>query len=157
MTGEVLTRTTIWVSFAGYVAGAALLALSRDRAARIAWTLGCLGLLAHTLVAFHVHHAWSHAAAYRATARRTAELFGLDWGGGLYFNYAMLAGWSADAVAWWWTDRRRRGLWAAAWQGFLFFMFFNGLVVFARGATRWIGLSALAGLVLLWLGTRRER
>ena len=33
------------------------------------------------------------------SARQTAEVFGLDWGGGLYVNYAFTAAWVAD-VAW---------------------------------------------------------
>src|SRR6266700_4246784 len=38
----------------------------------------------HVVSAFHFHHHWSHAAEYEETARRTAELFGVRSGAGLY-------------------------------------------------------------------------
>ena len=93
--GEILTKVTIWITIAGYAAGAAAFALSRERykwdsAARLAWTVACVGLLAHVAFAFHFYHGWSHGAAYRDTARQTDEVVGLNWGGGLYVNYALL-------------------------------------------------------------------
>lgn len=162
--GEVLTKLTIWIAVAGYFAGAICYALSRgrpkwDSSARLAWTAACFCLLAHVACAFHFHHGWSHAAAYRDTARQTAEVFGLDWGGGLYFNYALAAGWAAD-VCWWWGGglRAYRGRpWplAAAWHAFLLFMVFNGAVVFASGFVRWAGLGLCAALALAWLSAAR--
>jgi hypothetical protein len=162
--GELLTRVTVWVAVAGYAAGAAAFALSRgrrkwDAAARLAWTVGCAGLLAHVACAFNFYHGWSHAAAYRDTARQTAVATGLDWGGGVYFNYALLLAWVAD-VAWWWRrgrDAYRRRPWplTAAWHAFLIFMFFNATVVFASGPARWAGLCVCAGLGLAWLASRR--
>ena len=144
--GEILTRVTIWAAVAGYAAGAAALALSRERygwesAARLAWTVACVGLLAH-------------AAAYLDTARQTEEVFGLNWGGGLYVNYALLAGWVLD-VTWWWAGglaayRRRPRPLAAAWHGFLIFIIFNATVVFKTGPARWAGLCLCAGLCLVW-------
>jgi hypothetical protein len=73
----------------------------RDPAARLAWTLACAFYLMHVAAAFQFHHHWSHLAAYRETAQQTAEVFGLNWGGGLYFNYAFTIVWIADAL-WWW-------------------------------------------------------
>lgn len=161
--GEFLTRFTVWVAVAGYAAGAAVFALSRgrrgwDAAARLAWTLACASMLAHAAWAFNSYHGWSHAAAYRDTARQTAAATGLDWGGGIYFNYALLLAWVAD-VAWWWRRglaayRRRPWPLAAAWHAFLVFMFFNATVVFATGAARWAGLLVCAGLGLAWLASR---
>jgi hypothetical protein len=117
--GEFLTRLTIWITLAGYFVGVTLYSLppqgeKRDRAARIAWTVACLSLLAHFACAFHFYHHWSHDTAYRVTARQTAELFGLDWGGGLYLNYALLVGWVADVV-WWWRDSRHTGTDSERW------------------------------------------
>src|SRR5687767_13213248 len=102
--GELLTRITIWVAVVGYAAGATVFALSRGRggwarAARLAWTVACAALLAHVACAFHFYHGWGHGAAYLDTARQTNEVFGLDWGGGLYVNYALMAGWVMD-VSW---------------------------------------------------------
>ncbi len=157
--GEVLTKLTIWIAVAAYFAGAALYALARGRRrwdvlARLAWTAACASLLAHVACAFHVYHSWSHAAAYSDTARQTYEVFGLDWGGGLYVNYALAAAWAAD-VCWWWRGlegyRRRPWALAAAWHAFLLFIVFNATVVFEGGFVRWAGLALCAGLCLAWL------
>lgn len=34
-------------------------------------------------------------ALYQETAQLTAEVFGVNWGGGLYFNYVFTAVWVA--------------------------------------------------------------
>jgi hypothetical protein len=158
-TGEILTRITVWVAIAGFAAGAAAFALSRRRrgwesAARLAWTFGCVGLLAHVACAFHFYHGWSQRAAYVDTARQTDEVFGLDWGGGLYINYALLAGWVLDVTLWWarGLDAYRRRPWplSAAWHGFLIFIVFNATVVFKEGPARWAGLCLCLGLCLVW-------
>ena len=154
--GEILTRVTIWITIVGYAVGAAAFALSRkrhkwDSAARLAWTVACVGLLAHVACAFHFYHGWSHDAAYRDTARQTDDVFGLNWGGGLYINYALLIGWVLD-VSWWWLrglDAYRRRPWplVAAWHGFLIFIIFNATVVFKTGFVRWAGLVRVSGLM----------
>jgi hypothetical protein len=113
-----------------------------------------VALLAHVFCAFHFYHAWSHDAAYRETARQTDELFGINWGGGLFINYALIAGWLAD-VAWWWVrgvDSYRQRPWflLAAWHGFVIFIIFNATVVFKTGLARWIGLAICLGLCLAW-------
>ena len=165
MGGEVLTKLTIWIAVALYFAGAAAYALSRGRRrwdsfARLSWTAACAALLAHVACAFHGYHGWSHAAAYRDTARQTAEVFGLDWGGGLWVNYALAALWVAD-VCWWWAGglrayRRRPWPLVAAWHAFLLFIVFNGAVVFAAGFVRWAGLGLCAALVFVWLSAARK-
>ncbi|MGH9754136.1 MAG: hypothetical protein ACREA2_15265 [Blastocatellia bacterium] len=157
--GELLTRITVWLALAGYAIGASVYLLSRGRrswdvAARMAWTAGCVSLLVHAGAAYHFYHDWSHAVAYRETARQTAEVTGLDWGGGLFINYALIIGWVID-VAWWFRGLdayRNRPRWlAAAWQGFLLFIIFNATVVFKTGPLRWIGLGLCLGLAFLWL------
>lgn len=155
-----MTRALAWVAFAGYACGVGALLVGRGRGAwdaraRAAWTLGCAALLVHTALAFNFYHGWSHAEAYGDTARQTGEATGFAWGGGLYFNYALLALWLAD-VAWWWlrgvdSYRRRPRVVVAAWQAFLLFMFFNAAVVFARGAGRWAGLGVFVLLGVAWL------
>ncbi len=157
--GELLTRITIWLALAGYAIGASVYLLSRgrrswDAAARMAWTFGCASLMTHVAFALHYYHNWSQASAYRETARQTAEMTGLDWGGGLFINYALLLGWVIDVV---WSlrslDAYRNRSWvlAAAWQGFLFFIIFNATVVFKTGPLRWIGLGLCLWLAFLWL------
>jgi hypothetical protein len=109
--------------------------------------------LLHTACAFQFYHHWSHRAAYEATARQTAEVVGLSWGGGLYANYVFAALWAADACWWWYGPEsclaRPRSLeWAV--QGFLGFIAFNATVVFGTGAVRWMGLAACLFLAALW-------
>ena len=125
-----------------------------DAAARTAWTAGCVSLIAHVAFAYHFYHHWSQTSVYRETARQTAEVTGLDWGGGLFINYALVIGWIIDVVYW-----RLRGLdayrhrprWLTAmWQVFLFFIIFNATVVFKTGPLRWIGLG-----LCLWLASLR--
>jgi hypothetical protein len=156
--GELLIRLTIWITLLGYVIGAAY-SVSRGRwkvesLAKSAWTVGCLALLVHVALAFHYYHGWSQDSAYHETARQTAEVFGLNWGGGLFINYAMMAAWVIDVI-WWWMwpveYRSRRRILTTIWHTFLLFIFFNATVVFASGAIRWIGLVICAGLLILWL------
>jgi len=157
--GDILTRITVWAAAAGYAAGAAAFAYSRgravwDRAARLAWTVACAAMLAHAASAFHFYHGWSHGAAYLDTARQTDDVFGLEWGGGLYVNYALMAGWALD-VGWWWlagldSYRRRPPAVTAAWHGFLLFIFFNATVVFKSGPARWAGLGLCVSLCVAW-------
>lgn len=160
--GEFLTQITIWASLAGYALGAAYL-LSRgsrrwESAARWAWTAGCLCLIVHAALAFNYYHSWSHSAAYVETARQTAEVFRIYWGGGLFINYMLILAWLADVV-WWWarpeSHRNRPRIIDRIWQGFLLFIIFNATVVFKDGVLRWIGLILCAGLILIWWRGRR--
>jgi len=163
--GELLTRLTIWIALSGYALGViGILVSGKNRAwqslARWAWTVGCLGLLAHTVCAFHFYHAWSQASAYRETARQTAEVMGYNWGGGLFINYSFIAAWMMDVI-WWWRGldvyRQRPRFLVMAWQGFFVFMVFNATVVFKTGPLRWIGLGLCLGLGLLWWLTSGSR
>jgi hypothetical protein len=159
LSGEILTRVTIWIAILGYAFGTAAFTLSRnkhqgDSIARLAWTIAIAALLAHVVCAFHFYHAWSESAAYRDTARQTNEMFGLNWGGGLYINYALISGWVVD-VGWWWARgvgsyRRRPWFVTAAWHGFLIFIIFNATVVFKTGLVRWVGLLVCLGLCFVW-------
>jgi hypothetical protein len=160
--GEILTRWTVRVALALYVLSLALRVTATGRChrldlARLLWTAGCLAFLLHTACAFQFYHHWSHRAAYEATARRTAEVVGLDWGGGLYANYGFAALWAADACWWWFGPKRYlarpRGLeWAL--QGFLGFMAFNATVVFGAGAVRCAGLAACLFLAAVLANAR---
>jgi hypothetical protein len=157
LTGELLTRWTVRVALALYVLSLTLRISAAGRrrrldTARLFWIAGCAAFLLHTASAFHFYHHWSHYAAYAATARRTAEVVGLNWGGGLYTNYAFAGLWTADAC-WWWRRpgsylARPRGIeWGV--QGFMGFIAFNATVVFGAGAVRWVGLAACLFLASL--------
>jgi hypothetical protein len=159
MHGEFLTRLTVWIALSGYAAGLLLFWFGRgrdyyDSLARIFWTFGCAALLAHIAAAFQFYHGWSHTAAYAETALQTSRVYGLNWGGGLYINYILMIGWIAD-VFWWWRGidqyRNRARVITLIWHAFLFFIFFNATVVFARGMIRWVGLSFTATILIAWI------
>lgn len=166
--GEFLTRSTIWLSLVGYTLGSVIFALSSsprrraqwDSATRAVWTAACASLIAHFISAFQFYHGWSHQAAYADTAQQTQELFGINWGGGLFINYALLLAWIVD-IAWWWRSgldsyRRRPWTFFAAWHGFLLFIIFNATVVFGDGVVRWLGLAICLLLTLTWLRIVRQ-
>jgi len=161
--GELLTNLTIWLSLLGYTASAAILLTSsrephRLKAARGASTFGCALLLAHIGCAFHFHHGWSHTAAYLDTARQTAQIARMNFGGGVFVNYLFALAWLGDLL-WWWLSpasyQSRRRMVTAMWHGFVIFMTFNATVVFGSGPARWTGLVICSGLCLLWLRKRR--
>ena len=129
----------------------------RDRA----WWMAACGLLwLHIACAFEVHHGWSHAAAYAHTARETEKVVGVDWGGGLWFNYAFLLAWTADAT----LCRRacaRAGkavarLHATVRAAAVFF-WFNAAVVFAQGPSRYASMAAFVVLLAVWVAPRAAR
>jgi len=155
--GKTLTLWTVRLAIGFYIAALSLY-VSRnsrrsDHFARLAWTAGFALYAVHVCLAFHFFHDWSHSEAYIETARQTQELFGLDWGGGLYLNYLFTLIWLADTV-WWWRGLaayRERPLWiGAVIQSFLAFMFFNATVVFGQGLVRFVGIFATIALVVLW-------
>ena len=160
--GEFLTRSTIWIAILAYAIGCIVFAWrQRDRWARVAWTTGCAALVAHVICAYHFFHDWSHQSAYVETARQTAAVVSLNWGGGLFINYLVATLWTVD-VAWWWLAgvsayRRRPWLLTLIWHGFLIFIIFNATVVFKDGLTRWIGLLVCLSLVLSWVMIKRQR
>ncbi len=129
-----------------------------NRLARWLWTTAGTLLWVHVACAFHFQHHWSHAGAYAHTARQTAEFVGLEWGGGLYFNYLLLIVWTGD-ILWWWVgpvshrNRPRIAGWIVG--GFVAFMAFNATVVFGAGPLRWLALGLL--LILGVWAVRHQR
>jgi len=161
--GELLTRWTIRLALGCYALSVFLVLTERSdhpRGGRWAWTAGLLAYLAHVACAFHYYHDWSHDAAYATTAAETREVVGLDWGGGLYFNYGFTTLWLID-VLWWWAHPRSRAsrprAIGYALHGFLAFMAFQATVVFEGGPVRWAGLAATALLGTLWLRSGRTK
>jgi hypothetical protein len=154
--GELLTRWTARFALLLY-ASALTLRARQTNAIRLIWTCGCVVYLLHAACAFHFVHHWSHAQAYAATARQTAAVVGLDWGGGLYANYAFTLLWLGD-VCWWWASpqgyetRPRFIEWAV--QAFFAFMWFNATVVFGTGLARWLGVAACLAVGGAWAGRR---
>jgi len=143
----------LWtIRLAGIFYFIALARMIRRQSGRTFWILGCAFYVAHVAAAFHFAYGWSHATAVLETARQTQELFGLNWGGGVWFNYAFTAIWTADAV--WWMiaprSRKSRPPWLdIGMHAYLAFIFINGAIVFPQGPTRWIAASLAIALVFL--------
>lgn len=162
--GELITRVTIWISIAAYVIGTVAFAARgkpADSLTRVAWTIACAALGVHYLSAFEFFHHWSHQSAYLETARQTEEVFGINWGGGLFINYGMLALWTLD-VGWWWlagldSYRNRPRSLVFAWHALLIFIIFNATVVFKTGLLRWIGVFVTMTLLISWIAVMKQR
>jgi len=122
----------------------------RERWALGAWTVGCAVFLLHIAFAFQFLHGWSHASAVAHTARRTYEVIGINWGGGIYVNYAFMLLWVVD-VAWWWRRYLRREptparhYWSV--QAIFAFMTFNATVVFGPPHWKWTATAAVLTLL----------
>jgi len=159
--GKILTLWTIRAAAILYAVSVIAWLRRHDRSARLTWSLACLLYLAHAVCAFNFYHHWSHSAVYEDTAQRTAQLTGMSWGGGVYFNYIFTVVWIMDVIWWWWRGvalYRSRPQWIhTSVHTFFAFMFFNATVVFAAGPVRWLGLAATAALGLVWWrGGRRN-
>jgi hypothetical protein len=163
-TGDLLTRGTIWLALGSSVLGAAGDRLGRrsapwQSAARLAWTAGCAAYLGHVISAFNFYHGWSHTAAYRETARRTAEIFGVNWGGGLFVNYLFTAAWVAGVI-WRWKPesyQRRPRFFEALWRSLFLMMVFSASVVFETGLARWVGIIFSSTFAFLWWSPSCEK
>ncbi len=156
------TQMTIWIALACWFTALCMTEGGRqgkDRSFRAFWTLGFLAYLLHVILAFHLHHDWSHAAAVAEVARQTADTTGFDWGGGIWFNYLFTAAWGIDTIRLWiHSAPSLRAQWLTRlWRGFMFSMIFNATVVFEEGAVRWLGLIACLILVSLhWTRSRKS-
>jgi hypothetical protein len=147
--GTIVLSTMAWAS-AEYLN---LLRPDRWRAARTLWTAGALLAAAHAIAALHIVYGWNQEAAIASTARQTAAVTGLNWGGGLYVNYAFVALWLTDAALWWRSPARyihRTRLHRSALRAIFLFMFFNGAIVFANGAGRAVGAIAVLTVIVAW-------
>lgn len=167
MLGDLLIRWTIRLALAAYVVTLSIRIANRARnevrpsdVARWFWSAGCVLAWLHVAAAFHFEHHWSQDDAWEQTARTTAEIVGLNWGGGIFFNYAFLLAWAIDA-GWWWlapvayAQRPNALRWLI--DGYLAFIAFNATVVFKTGWLRWVGIAVTAGLVAVAWWARRRR
>ncbi len=158
MLGQLLTQWTIRLALALYVAWLAGWFCARGTSwpiiARWVWTAGCGLFVVHVACAFHFYHHWSHTAAWEDTARETRALMGVAFGDGIYFSYSFLVLWVLDVV-WMWsmTDPLRTPWPRLLVHTFLFFVAFNGAIVFENGPTRWAGIIACLGLAAVAVRT----
>lgn len=167
--GEALVRWSIRVAVACYL-GRVFLDIGlwpnrarwpRYHAARGLWTIGCGCYLLHVLSAFAFFHTFSHEQAYRHTAAQTQQVTGIDWGGGLYVNYAFTLWWAADTTVWWAGDVRlpyRRRSYHLMLHAVFAFMMFNATVVFGPPEWRYAGcvVGAAIAAALLFVRVRGQ-
>ena len=151
---------TIWIALLLYCAGES--GRRRVRAggsAPWAWWVFAFGALLcaiHIGVAMKTAHAWSHEAAIAATARQTMAVYGVNWGGGVFVNYAFVAVWLFDAWRWRRQSAGRRqpadDARVITWMTRLFFLviILNGAVIFAGGTRRIAGALLVAWLLWIW-------
>ncbi len=148
--------TTIWLALALFAAGE----VGKTRGARWAWGAWAAGVVLtsiHVVIAMAVAHGWSHAAAIDATARATRTMFGVDWGGGVYVNYAFTGLWAAETV--WWgvaPAAYARRPFVVKWmlRAFYLVIIVNAAIVFAAGWRRMLGGTVTAALLWSWIGRR---
>ena len=159
-----LLVVTIWIALLAYTFSE----LGRTRVipgittrwSRRVVSCACLLYVAHVVAAFHFRYDWSHTAAYAHTVTQSAATLGLDWGAGIFVNYAFTALWLGE-VAWWWVapksyETRPSGVDLAVRAIFLF-MIVNGAVVFVPGITRWLGAVLTVALLVAYTRTPRRR
>lgn len=158
---DALLYLSIWISLSLF----ALAEVARARTAR-AWpravsAAGLVLMIVHILIAMGWRHDWSHTSALAATAAQTGDVYGLDWGGGVYVNYVFV-------VLWMFAVLGRRGCWgeqhgagrpphAIVWAGRWVFLIIiaNAAIIFAGGWRRLLGVTIVAALAGAWLHARR--
>ncbi len=115
-----------------------------------AFVAGALLCALHIVIAMGTAHDWSQQAAIAATARQTKAVYGVDWGGGVFVNYAFVAVWLLEA--WRWRRRPADGGRIISWITRVFFLviILNGAVVFASGSRRIAGALLVAWLLWIW-------
>jgi hypothetical protein len=153
--GEWLTRITAWLAFALWIVAVAQMQCGgptkRERGVGFIWLAGSVVMLIHVALAFQFHHQWSHEAAIIETARQTAEVTGMNWGGGVWLNYLFATVWLSDAC--WRVARPNSYMSRARWSGagihmFLTFIWFNATVVFGSRAMQIVGAAAFGWLAI---------
>ncbi len=122
----------------------------------IAW----LVLVVHVGFAFHQHHHWSHAAAETHVADETEQTLGLRWGGGIYFNHAVLVLWGI--MIWRRWQRSTRSEWNAAAVDraidiYVALMWFSATVVFGSTGFLILGIIGFGLVFLVMLHARRQQ
>jgi hypothetical protein len=166
VSGDALTRGTIWVALTFYALAVVTMPWlsargwrgedTLGRFVRACWLLGWLAYATHVALAFHYYHEWSHAHAVRHVNERSG------FGPGILFSHLFTILWSADVV--WWCISSEGHARRPAWIGlvlhaYMLFMAFNATVIYETGAIRAAGLTGTALLalsLLLRLGVSRS-
>ena len=145
---------TIWLSMVLFAAGESGRSLAPRGQAPPKWawwtfTIGLILAIVHTILSFAIVHDWSHSDAVNVTARQTAAIYGVAFGGGVYVNYLFLATWLGDAL-WWRRSGPAQGpiLWLI--RAFYLVIIGNAAIVFASGWRRIFGAVLVSWLVRVW-------
>ena len=151
---SVALYATIWIALALFVSGEA--GKTRRPAPRWAWWASLAGALlcaVHIVIGMGHHHHWSHASALEETARQTASVYGVEWGGGVYVNYLFVALWLAYLWRWWTpagdaVPQSAALIWGL--RAFFFMVIFNATVVFAVTRMQAVGVMLTLALIASW-------
>ena len=146
-----LLYATVWISLILF----ALAELARDRTSRswptVVSAAGLALMVTHILIAMDARHGWQHASAIAATAEQTRSVYGLNWGGGVYVNYAFVTAWALTFLR---AVPGYRGAGVPAVRALVraafLIIIFNAAVVFAAGWRRAIGVVVVAALAYAW-------
>ena len=117
------------------------------------WFAGAIVCSIHIIVALAVRHGWSHQSSIEATAAQTAAVYGLHWGGGVYFNYLFAGLWLAEGV-WWcikpgsFVSRPTAAVFIV--RAFYLLIIVNAAIVFAAPSHRFAGAGLVLGLLWAW-------
>ena len=118
------------------------------------WIWGMLAYVSHVYLAFNYSYSWSHQLAVESTQRQSG------FGNGIFVSYAFTLLWMFDAT-WLWLSLTTYSVRSAALsttiQVVMLFVIFNGAVVFASGATRWLSLAALGLLAWQWRMSQKKQ
>lgn len=162
--GEAWTRNTVRISVIWYFISIFLmLSLStldwlastvRGRVTRWCWTIAMVAYWVHVIVAFEYYHHWSHNRAFHHVEQASG------FGAGIFVSYFFTLLWTVE-VLWWWIAVQSYAH-RSAWIGilihaFMLFIVFNGVVVFERGLTRWVGVAVFMVLAITAFLRRRFR
>lgn len=151
---------TIWIALVLFAAGEAGRRRGARRGSTPAWAwpvfaAGAVLSAIHVTLAMWLAHGWSHDSAVAVTARQTKAVYGLDWGGGVFANYAFVAVWAFDAWRWR-AGVARHGSDPLTWPIRIFFlvMIANGAIVFVTGPRWMIGAAIVVTLLWVWRPAR---
>ena len=119
---------------------------------RTLWTAAGVALAVHSAWAFFVIHRGSQSEAWKHTARRTQEVTGWNWGGGIVINEVLVVWWLLDAGLLWRTpipQQLQSRVYRLMLHCVLAFLMFNATVVFGPSSYRWSGLGFVGILAAL--------
>jgi hypothetical protein len=132
----IITKATVWLALLCYTGAILSRGLHNQTLMRTMWLAGCVFFLAHVAAAFHFFYHWSHAFAVEDTRAQTMALTGVNFRGGLFFNYLFALIWLIDCAGFLHGGKlfqETHVVWRRVLHTFFIFMIFNATVVFGHG------------------------